>query len=129
MKSKDWRRTMRQFSDVVDTDERQQSGVAWTRLGELERKFIKAIEAKLEERIKAAEKEELQEQQNEADHEDRAKHEVAKTAAEKVFEHLADGNLKVNTEDGFKDFLVDFKEFRSKIGDCSKPPADRKSVV
>jgi len=123
MKSKDWRRTMRQFSDVVDTDERQLSGVAWTRLGELERKFIKAIEAKLEERIKAAEKEELQEQQNEADHEDRAKHEVAKIAAEKVFEHLAEGNLKVNTEDGFKDFLVDFKEFRTKIGDCSKPPA------
>ena len=37
------------FSDVVGTDDRQVRGVAWTRLGELERKFIKAIEAKLEE--------------------------------------------------------------------------------
>ena len=46
LKSKNWRRTMRAFSDVFGTDDRQLSGVTWTRLGELERKFIKAIEAK-----------------------------------------------------------------------------------
>ena len=49
LKSKNWRRTMRAFSDVLGTDDRQLSGVAWTRLGELGRKFIKAIEAMPEE--------------------------------------------------------------------------------
>ena len=48
LKSTDWRRAMRASSDVVGTDDRQVRGVAWTRLGELEKKVIKAIEAKLE---------------------------------------------------------------------------------
>ena len=46
LKSKNWRRTMLAVSDVFGTDDRQLSGVAWTRLGEFERKFIKAIEVK-----------------------------------------------------------------------------------
>ena len=48
LKSTDWRRAMRASSDVVGADDRQVRGVAWTRLGELEKKVIKAIEAKLE---------------------------------------------------------------------------------
>ena len=48
LKSTDWRRAMRAFADVLGADDRQVRGVAWTRLGELEKKVIKAIEAKLE---------------------------------------------------------------------------------
>ena len=54
LKSTDWRRTMRAFSDVFGADDRQLSGVAWTRLGELERKLIKAIEVKPVERVRGA---------------------------------------------------------------------------
>ena len=43
LKPKDWRGTVRVFFGVVGMDDRQQSGVAWIRLGETEKRSSRRL--------------------------------------------------------------------------------------